>query len=132
MSEQGIEFKAIHQMQYVELITKLTSIAQRLNEIESIIGGTKRKWRDDTDRRLDILERNFLTSINKQETEHEKYIRLQNEGMLNYPQFMIKPDPIKEVYEKWKKNTLGLDNFKDYWKESWEAIKHHCEYKPCL
>ncbi len=65
--EHGIEFKAIHQMQYVELINKLTSIAQRLNEIESIIGGTKRKWRDEVDLRLTKLEQHAQRHAEKEE-----------------------------------------------------------------
>lgn len=56
LNKNEIDFKAIQQFQYVELINRITSIAQRLNEIESIIGGTKRKWRDDTDLRLTKLE----------------------------------------------------------------------------
>lgn len=59
MSETNVkpvEDLPIHYMQYLELIKRMTSIAGRLNEIESIIGGTKRKWRDEVDLRLTKLE----------------------------------------------------------------------------
>lgn len=46
----------IHYAQYLELIKRMTSISVRLNDIESIIGGTKKKWRDEVDLRLAKLE----------------------------------------------------------------------------
>lgn len=104
---EGIEFKAIHQLQYVELINKMTSIAQRLNEIESIIGGTKRKWRDDTDRRLDVLEKQFNNKFTIED----------------------KDAGIKEVYNKYKHLDVFLSKTRDipsFDYDLWLAIKTYC------
>lgn len=37
------------------------------------------------------------------------------------------PNPIREFYSKWKNRTIGFDNFREYWQESWEVIEAHCE-----
>jgi len=38
-----------------------------------------------------------------------------------------KPDPIREVYEKWKKEEVGRVYHFTMFEEMWQAIKLHCE-----
>ncbi len=61
-----------------------------------------------------------------EETERQRLARLQREGC------GIKPDPIKEVYEKYR-NMDYVSHHQNMWNsfevELWNVIKQHCENK---
>lgn len=96
----------IHYAQYLELIKRMTSISVRLNDIESIIGGTKRKWRDEVDikikkleERLTILDGNLAKSPCG---SYDQSLLKDNSG---YAQSMVKdkPSPTESLAAKIQK-----------------------------
>lgn len=80
-----------------KIIDANTVINRRLGEIESVIGGTKRKWRDEVDRRLDVLEGKptsgytqcVWTKDKKQTIEIDREIAEQWRSRMIYPQHII-------------------------------------------
>ena len=73
-------------------------INKRLGDLESKIGGEKKKWRDQVDRRLDKLEGKPFDSNGSPSCIYEDRINVANDDG------MIKID--RKIAERWRKNPF--------------------------
>jgi hypothetical protein len=101
----------IHYIQYLELIKRITSIAGRLNDIESIIGGTKRKWRDEVDVRLAKLEAMQTPAQEEKQfsgyaTESPKSPNYNNSNFMAMAEELDEPSPTESLADTLKQAWL--------------------------